>query len=381
MWRDRLNDRLRQQREQGLFRAPRPIPDHLIDLTSNDYLNLRRHPALIEAVRAAAAEQGVGAGASRLAGGTHAIHQRVEERFAQFKGAERAILTPTGYHANIAVLTALPSAGDLILADKRSHASIIDGARLATAMHAVTFRTFAHNDANRAHELASRHLAQSPESTVWIVTDSVFSMDGDTADLPALAQVRDNLNGRACLITDEAHATGILGANGAGLDAQQGHIADIVVSTASKALGAQGGIITAGQTVAETINNFARSHIYTTAIAPAQAAAIDAALDIIEQEPQRRERLTQITRRVRNQLAEQGWPVAPFDTDPTPIIPLITNESEAAIELARHLEDHGFAAPAIRPPTVAPGSARVRLSLHAGLTDDEIDRLIKATQR
>ncbi|MCB9848241.1 MAG: 8-amino-7-oxononanoate synthase [Phycisphaeraceae bacterium] len=381
MWRERLSERLRAQRERGLLRAARPIDDHRIDLTSNDYLALRRHPALVEAVRRAATELGVGAGASRLAGGTLPIHQRLERRFAQFKNAERALLTPTGYHANLSVLTALPDAGDCILADKLAHASIIDAARLATAMRAVTFRTFPHKDAPRAHELAHRHLAQAPESTVWIVTDTVFSMDGDLADLPALAAVRDTCAGRACLIIDEAHATGVLGPQGAGLDAQLGHLADIAVATASKALGALGGLITAPALVCEAIENFARAHIYTTAVPPAQAAAIDAALDVLRDEPDRRERLTAITRRVRGALAAQGWPVAPSETDPTPIIPLIVGDPERAVALATKLHDAGIAAPAIRPPTVPPGTARVRLSLHAALTDDDLEHLCKALTR
>ncbi len=380
MWRDRLEERLREQRQRGLFRAARSHDHQHTDLTTNDYLGLRNHPALIKAAIEATTHSGVGAGASRLAGGTLSIHERTEARFASFKGAERAILMPTGFHANVATLTALPSAGDLILCDKRCHASIIDGARLATAMHAVTLRTFAHNDAERALEIAQRHLAQAPESTVWLVTESVFSMDGDLADLPALAQVRDSFDGRACLIVDEAHATGILGPGGAGLDAQAGHAADIVVSTASKALGSLGGIVTSTESVCSIIDNFARAYIYTTAIPPSQAATIDAALTVIESEPERRERLGMLSRRLRDGLRGQGWQVAPYEIDPTPIIPLITKDSERAIELAAHLSETGFSAPAIRPPTVAPGAARVRLSLSATITDDELSKLLESLE-
>ena len=378
MWHDRLAERLRIQRERELFRAARRRDESLVDLTTNDYLALRKHPRLIRAVEQAAREQGVGAGASRLAGGTLPIHEQVEARFADFKCARRALLMPTGFHANLAVLTALPSAGDLILCDKLCHASLIDGARLSTSAHNVAFRAFAHRNASRAHELAERHLAQAPESTVWIVTDTVFSMDGDIADLPALAKVRDSLAGRACLIVDEAHATGVIGANGAGLDAMAGHVADVAVSTASKALGSLGGVVTASETVCAIIENFARAYIYTTAVPPTQAAAIDSALDIIEAEPERRERLASISRRVRDELRQQGWPVAPYESDPTPIVPLIVGQSERAIELSMLLHEQGFNAPAIRPPTVAPGAARVRLSLNTRLTDEDIPRLMKA---
>lgn len=332
----------------------------------------------------------MGAGSSRLVDGTTELHERVEARFATFKGAASARIFPTGYSANLAALTALPSPGDLILQDKLNHASLVDAGRLASARRVgrpVTMRAFPHRDAARAGDIGARHLQRDPDAIVWLTTDSVFSMDGDLADLGQLAALRASLNklardrggvGGACLIVDEAHATGVLGECGAGVDELAGHVADIAISTAGKALGSLGGVITGPREVVEAIDNFARPFIYSTAVPPTQLACIDAALDVLRDEPGRRRRLQEIIESVRTRLREQGWPVADAATDPTPIVPLITGDVEAAQSLARRLRERGLHAPAIRPPTVARGAARVRLSLHAGLTDGEIDRLLDA---
>ncbi|MEC9374034.1 MAG: aminotransferase class I/II-fold pyridoxal phosphate-dependent enzyme, partial [Planctomycetota bacterium] len=250
----------------------------------------------------------------------------------------------------------------------------------AAARPGPTFRTFAHNDIERAGERAARHLRGNPNAIVWLVSESVFSMDGDLADLPALAALRDRL-GRAALLLDEAHATGILGPGGAGLDAAHGHVADVIVSTASKALGSLGGIISGPHEAIAAIHNFARSHIYSTAPPPTQAAAIGAALEVIHNEPQRRERLAALVRRVRESLREAGWDVEIQTEHPTPIIPLIVGGADEAIALAAQLREQGFFAPAIRPPTVAPNTARVRLSLHCDLSDEELGRLVEVVRR
>ncbi len=390
-WRLRLVERLRRQAEGGLLRRAEPAPAGLIDLSSNDYLSLRRRPEIAEAVARAAREEGVGAGASRLAGGTTEAHARLEARVAEWKGSEAALFTPTGYLANLALLSALPQNGDLLLQDKLNHASLIDGARLAVGAAGrgeVILRTFPHRDAERAHEIASAHLRERPESTVWIVTDSVFSMDGDCADLGALGRLRDELNaggagggGGACLIVDEAHATGVLGPTGAGLDEACGHVADICVSTASKALGSLGGFISGAREVVDAVVNFARPFIYTTAAPPTQVAAVEAALTIVEREPELRARLAEVSRVVRTGLIERGWDVRPWETDPTPIVPLVVGGNEEALALSAKLRAAGFLAPAIRPPSVPVGGARVRVSLRATLDDKSIDRLMSACAR
>lgn len=386
-WIDRLRDRLERQRAAGLRRAAAPLPDDpsCVDLTTNDYLRLRRHPRVVEAAQRAAAAWGAGSGASRLAGGTTPLHVEVETRFARLKRAESAALLPTGFMANLAALSALPQAGDLILLDKRCHASLVDAARLATARGprgACAMRTFAHNDAESARRAAQRHLERDPDVGVWIVAESVYSMDGDAAPIAELTALRDALareaGGGACLILDEAHATGILGPGGAGLSVALPGAVDVCISTASKALGSQGGIITGAAAVREAIDNFARAHIYTTAIAPPIAGAILAALDLLDDEPWRRERLAEVSRRVRSGLRERDWPVGAESALAAPIAPLIVGESEAALALSRGLAERGVRASAIRPPTVAPGAARVRLSLHCALSDDDIERILEA---
>ncbi len=386
VWIDRLRRRLDLADACGLRRIAEPLPCGLIDGASNDYLALRRHPRLVGSARRAAREMGVGAGASRLAGGTLEAHCALERRFATFKRAEDARLLPTGYMANLALLSAVTQRGDLILSDRLNHASLIDAADLAASRSRAAARTFPHRSVERARRLARRHLERAPEATVWIVTDAVFSMDGDVADLPALADLRDELAGAfpaggAALIVDEAHATGVLGETGAGLDEMAGHVADVAVSTASKALGSLGGVITGPREVAEAVDHFARPFIYSTAPPPPILAAIDAALDVVEQEPERRARLAEIAQRARERLRALGWDVNPYETDPTPIIPLITGEPEAALRLGARMRDRGVLAVGIRPPSVPRGSARVRLSLHAGLTDAEVERVIEAVGR
>lgn len=384
--------RLKAQRQAHRYRQLSPItprgpflydaPDtsaSSINLASNDYLGLSQHPHLIQAVRAAAESHGVGAGASRLVVGHQPIHQQLESRFAHFKHAEAALLLPTGYMANAAVLTSLPTEGDLICMDKLNHASLIDAAQASPA----TLRIFRHRDYDKLERL----LSQSDAPHKYIVTDAVFSMDGDTADLARLVALRDRYD--AIVILDEAHATGVLGPHGGGLAEhhQLSEQVDLVISTASKALGALGGIVTGPAVLIEALVNFARSFIYTTAVPPTQVAAIDAALDVLHNEPERRQRLQQIITQVHDALRHSPWAdvlpghVLEAEQPTTPILPLICGDEQAAMDLSSRLRDAGFYAPAIRPPTVAPGSARVRLCLRADLEDGHVDRLIQTLQK
>lgn len=348
----------------------------LLNLAGNDYLGLSNHPRLIDAAVKATQRFGVGSGASRLVSGTQPLHEEAEQRFAAFKHAEAALLLPTGYAANLAVLTTLAGPGDLVLLDKLVHASLIDAARASGA----EVRSFPHLNLRRAQQLLAKHSG----GRRLLVTDSVFSMDGDCADLPALCDLADSAE--AVLIIDEAHATGVLGEDGSGLASAQ-RVAErvytcgaggVVVSTASKALGGLGGLVTAQRPVIDLLINKARHFIYSTAGPPAQAASITAALDVIRDEPQRRARLAELSTRLRRSLGSAGWPMMnPTDT-PTPILPLLVGSEQAALKLASHLDHHGIYAPAIRPPTVAPGLCRVRLSPRADLADPDIDRLIHA---
>ncbi len=447
-WLRALSHRLETRKREDLARSLRTPNPNLIDLGTNDYLGLRTHPHLVEAVQQAAAQWGVGAGASRLIGGTTEQQRRVEARLASFKSAEAALILPTGYMANLALLSALPQPGDLFLMDRLNHASLIDAGTggvggmgispVQTATPRTSFRRYAHRDFHHARVLAERHLGRNPNSTIWLVSDSVFSMDGNLAPIAALAALRNELcpkvssqlplppgegrgegtqikprasapsssqlplptgEGRgegsesnpraseslpssssssACLILDEAHATGLLGGTGSGADESANHAADICVSTASKALGSLGGVITGPQLVIDAVTNFARQFIFTTAVPPTQVAAIDAALDVIRDEPHRRKRVAELAQRLRAALIEKNWPRETLGDDPIPIIPLVVGEPHEALQLAQRLESATFYAPAIRPPSVPQGTSRVRISLHADLTDAQLARLIDA---
>ncbi len=342
-----------------------------INLASNDYLALSQHPHLKRAAIEAIEQFGVGATASPLIVGHHQLHEQLEQRFAAFKHTEAALLFSSGFSANLAVLTSLAQRGDTILIDKLTHASLIDAARASGAR----VRSFHHRDYDH---LATR-LAKITCGTTFIVTDSIFSMDGDAADLPVIVDLAQRHG--AVTIVDEAHATGLYGPHGEGLAAARGvaERIDVSISTASKALGGLGGIVCARRTVIDTLINRGRSYIYSTAPPPAQAAVILAALDVIRDEPQRRQRVLELATRLRNAL--RPTPYASHSTPlDCPIVPLITGKPDAAVALAQHLEDRGLLAVAIRPPTVAPAAARVRLSLRADLVDEDMDLLLAAVR-
>lgn len=354
----------------------------MVNLAGNDYLALADHPHLKEAATTAIEKYGAGSGASRLVTGHLPLHEQVEKRCARFKHAEAALLTPTGFMANLAVLTTLAGEGDLICMDKLNHASLIDAARASGA----AVRVFGHRNYDKLDRLLARFAAHGGElqedasraPRAFIVTDSVFSMDGDVADLPVICDLADRRN--AIVVVDEAHATGVLGETGSGLCERQGvsERVDVVISTASKALGGLGGIVTARQVVIDTLVNHARSFIYTTAAAPAQVAALDAALDIVRDEPARRQHVLNLAARLRAALAAAVLPTAKSGDDvATPIIPIIVGAPEAALALGAHLGEHGYHAPAIRPPTVPPGAARVRICLRADLDVEDVDNLAR----
>lgn len=375
-----LEAQLAKLAARSLRRRLRPLPSvgkwaerdgrRLLNLASNDYLGLADHPALKAAAIAAIERFGTGAAASRLVTGHLDPHAEAERRFAALKHAPAALLLPTGYMANLAAITALAGPGDRILLDKLCHASLIDAARLSGA----EVRVFPHLNLEKLERLLAR---PHPGGRTLIVTDSVFSMDGDAADLPRLCDLGERYG--AILVVDEAHATGVLGDTGAGLAELQGVTGrvHVTISTASKALGGLGGIVTGSQAVIDTLVNRARPFIYTTAVPPAQAAALMAALDVVRDEPQRRQRLATLCADVRRRLAESGWTLPPTAV-PTPILPLIVGDADRALALAAHLESQGILAVAIRPPTVPPGSARVRLSLRCDLEDADVERLLAA---
>ena len=334
---------------------------------SNDYLSLANHPAVRLAARQAVDRWGVGAGASRLICGSTLCHVRLEHQLAAFKQTPDAVVTSTGWMANRVAIHALAAKGDLILCDKLDHASILD----AAASSGAAVRTYLHRDTNRLETLLRRH--RSGARRCLIVTDSVFSMDGDVAPLGELAVLKRKYD--AQLLVDEAHATGVLGAGGRGAGELLGVEDDIdaTVGTLSKALGSIGGFVAGPKALIDTIRNTGRAYIYTTAPPAAACAAALAALELIVASPSVSAGLLAAAGDLRKRLRDIGLDVPEGST---PIIPVIIGQAARAADIAVKLLESGILLPAIRPPTVPPGSSRLRISLCASHTPDQIDTLV-----
>ncbi|MBA2933122.1 8-amino-7-oxononanoate synthase [Sphingomonas sp. CGMCC 1.13654] len=336
----------------------------LVDFSSNDYLGLARHPLLIERAAEWAARYGAGAGASRLVTGTHEAHLAVEARIAAFKGAEAALLFPSGWHCNAAVLAALLKAapGTLLFTDRLIHASLHAG---AAGHRQIRFR---HNDLDHLEEL----LAANDGGPKLIVTESVFSMDGDRADIARLVEIARAHD--AFLYIDEAHATGVLGPQGRGLSAEHPG-ADLVMGTFSKAMGCFGAYVAGSRLLIDYLVNACGGFIFSTAPPPAMLGAIDAALELVPGMEAERARLAQHGEHLRARLNAAGIGTAESSTQ---IVPAIVGEAEAALALAAALQGDGLLAAAIRPPTVPPGTSRLRLALRATHAASDIDALADA---
>jgi 8-amino-7-oxononanoate synthase len=361
----RLDAELRERDALGLRRQLR-VPAG-IDLSSNDYLRLSVHPEVTARMAAAVATDGCGSGGSRLLRGHRDVFAEVERAFAAFKGAERSLYFSSGYLANLAVLSTLPKRHDRILSDRLNHASLRDGARLSPAATAA----FAHND-----RAALRRQLDTPcAGHSFVVTESLFSMDGDAPPLADYAELCRAAG--ATLIVDEAHAVGLYGERGSGLLEAAGVDANEVISinTAGKALGVAGAFVAGPSPVIEYLVQRARPFVFSTAPPPAVAAALLAALAVIQREPELRCRVLALARRLRTRLAAAGHPVVPGDS---PIVPIVLGDSARAMAVADDLQGRGFDVRAIRPPTVPAGTARLRLSVNAGLTESAVDALVEA---
>ncbi len=377
---ERLVSYLQGLEESGSLRTLKPgRPDgtrlierggrRLINFSSNDYLGLAWHPALIARAAQWTGEWGAGAGASRLVTGTYEIHIRVEEKLAALKKTEAALIFGSGYQANAAVLPAMLDrdmlgAEALVFTDKLIHASLHHGIA-AAGLRQIRFR---HNDPGHLEELLNKH--RGDKGQPFIITESVFSMDGDRADLQALSE----LAGRhgAFLYVDEAHATGVLGDNGMGLSGDVKGGVDLVMGTFSKALGSFGAYVACSKTIKEYLVNRCAGLIYSTAPPPGVLGAMDAALDLAPGMDTERERLHANAEKLRNALAGAGLDTAGSTTQ---IVPAVIGSGAAAMEASRMLEDQGVLGIAIRPPTVAKGQSRIRFSLSAAHTDEDMDRL------
>jgi len=385
-WRGRLAAALAERRAAGLYRKLDVVESgtgpsielagqQVVQFCTNNYLGLADDPEVLAAARDALARYGTGAGASRLVAGSMALHRELETALAEFKHVPAALVFSTGYMANLAVLTTFAGPQERIVSDKLNHASLLDAARFSGAYQ----RTFPHRQYRRAAALLARDMG-GPRAggQAFVVTDTVFSMDGDVADLPALCTVAEEAG--ALVVVDEAHATGVLGPTGAGLAEAQGCGARIAVhvGTLSKAFGSLGGFVAGPQEAIDTLINAARPFIYTTALPPACAAAALASLRIIQRAPQRRARVLALAGYVKAELVRLG-----FDCrdSASPIIPVVLGSAERALAAAAFLRERGIYVPAIRPPTVPPHTARLRISLMATHTDAHIEQLLAAMRQ
>ena len=362
----RVRAHLKTLTAAGLQRTLRPPRG--IDLSSNDYLCLARDPRIAERLIEGVRQEGCGSTGSRLLRGERDIFASLERRFATFKGTDRALYFSSGYLANLAVLTTFLEEGDLVLSDSLNHASLIDGIRLSGARRIV----FPHNDVEALSALLSE---QGGASQTFVVVESLFSMNGDEPPLGRYAELCRNAG--ASLIVDEAHAVGIYGTRGSGLIEEHGINDDVLVSvnTAGKALGVSGAFVTGPEWAIEYLVQRARPFLFSTAAPPALAAALDASLDVIDAEPGRRAQLQHLARHLRQRLAEAGWATA---SDRSQIIPIRVGDNARAVALAEELQGAGFDVRTIRPPTVPEGSARLRVSVNIGVTEETLDRFAAA---
>lgn len=368
-WPSRLAVRGEVRRAEGLWRQRRPwqpTPGRR-DFAGNDYLGLAGDPRLAEAMAAGARRFGAGARASHLVSGHLAVHEALEERLAELTGRPRALLFSTGYLANLGTLQALCDADTRVFQDRLNHASLLDGARLSGAPS----RRFHHRDLADLDRLLARAPAEAPR---LVVSDGVFSMDGDVADIAGLATVARRHG--AWLMIDDAHGLGVLGEHGDGCVGRAHGIDDVpvLIGTLGKALGTGGAFVAGSRELIEHLIQFARPYVYTTAQPPGVAAATLAALDILAEEPERRARLARLIERFRSEASELGLPLA---ASHTPIQPLVLGDSRRVMAWAEGLAARGLHVGAIREPTVPRGQARLRITLCAAHSDDDLAALLE----
>jgi 8-amino-7-oxononanoate synthase len=366
-------------RDAGLYRRLRRVDGEqgptlsldgreVINFSSNNYLGIANHPALAAAAKAAIDRYGCGSGASRLISGNMALHEELESRLAAFKGTEAALVFNSGFQANIGVISTLAGDGDAIFSDALNHASIIDGCRLARARTIV----YGHNDLGRLEQALEQARGFRRK---LIVTESIFSMDGDEAPLAGIVELAEKYG--AAVMVDEAHATGVFGREGAGVVQKLGLGESVLVQmgTLGKALGCFGAYIAGSDGLRDLLINRCRSFIFTTSLPPAVMAMAIAAIDLVQREPDRRDALRHNCDRVRGGLAGLGFQLGGSES---PILPLIIGDAGKCMEFSEALLENGIFAQGIRPPTVPPGTSRLRITLMATHTRAHIDRALEA---
>jgi 8-amino-7-oxononanoate synthase len=381
---DLLHEELSNLAQQGLQRRHRVVaspctPEVKVDgknvvaFCSNDYLGLANDPELVKALAAGAKKWGVGAGASHLICGHQSPHEQLEVALAEFVGAEKALLFSTGYMANLGLVTSLIGRGDEVFADRLNHASLIDAVQLSRAEH----MRYPHCDVG----ILKGQLAATTARRKMILTDGVFSMDGDVAPLPELFDLAEKHD--AFLVVDDAHGFGVLGPHGEGSLAHFGiaaHPRIVYMGTLGKAAGVSGAFVAGSAVVIDYLLQTSRTHIFTTAQPPALAATLLKSLKMIEAADGRRAHLAALVEQLRRGLAGLPWELVP-QTTPTAIQPLIVGSNEDALRLTDGLLKQGYWVPAIRPPTVAVGKARLRITLSAAHTEAQVDGLLAALHK
>jgi 8-amino-7-oxononanoate synthase len=344
--------------------------ESLLNFCSNDYLGLAGHPDIAAALKAGVDSYGTGSGASHLISGHSVAHQQLEEQLAEFTGRPRALLFSTGYMANLGLINALVGRHDLVLQDQLNHASLLDGGRLSRA----DFKRYKHSSLSNLQT----QLEQSSASRKLVVTDGVFSMDGDVAPLPEISALAAEHN--AWLMVDDAHGVGVLGATGAGIVEQQ-HLSveqvPILMGTLGKSFGTFGAFVAGSEALIETLIQFARSYIYTTALPPSIACATSASLKIVREEQWRRDHLNLLIKRFRAGGQQIGLQLMASDT---PIQPVLINDDLRVSEISQQLREKGVMVGAIRPPTVAKGSGRLRICLSTAHSEQQVDQLLEALE-
>ena len=376
-----LSRELKRIREAGRYRflrtietaqSPRVVVDgrEVILMCSNNYLGLADHPRLREAARRAIEEYGTSAVASRLVSGTMRLHQELERALAEFKGTPQALVFNCGYMANVGVISSLLGPQDVVFSDELNHASIIDGCRLSRARVVV----FPHKDMDALEDLLKREKGRRR----MIVVDGVFSMDGDVAPLPDMVDLAEKYG--AILMVDEAHGTGVLGERGAGTVEHFG-LTDrvpIQMGTLGKALGGFGAYVAGSQILREYLINRARSFIFTTALPPADMAVALEAVRLVQEEPQRRKRLHENVAYLVEGLNSLGFSVS---NQGTAVVPVVIGPEDKTMEMSQRLLEYGVFVAGIRPPTVPPGTSRLRVTLMATHTREDLDRALEAFER
>ena len=374
---DELENRLLKMKEKGLYRTLKTMqsaPETEVDIdgrkqlvcSSNNYLGLSNDRRLIRAAQNAVETFGVGSSGARLTTGNTLLHERLEKKLASFKKTESALLFSSGYLANIGVLSSIPGKSDVILSDQLNHASIIDGCRLSRA-HTVIYEHINMVDLEKKLEDTGQYERR------FIVTDGVFSMDGTLAPLPEIMKLAEKY--KAYVIVDDAHATGVLGKTGGGTSEHFHVHPGIIIGTLSKAVGTEGGFVAGSHPLIDFLRNHARTFIFQTAMSPAICTASYTALEIIEKSTEKRSRLFGAVEEITKRLKDMGFNVK---GGMTPVVAVLIGDSTKAVSFSERLQSKGIYTSAIRPPTVAEGKSRIRITITSEYKDNEIERILES---